>query len=287
MDINEIKRRLSSIKCNHNQIHPKFSLEHFPHCRFEEFRQTKKCAVLILIFKSKLKTNDELSVLFTIRNKNLKSFPGEICFPGGKFDSQDVNFIDTALREANEEIKIDRNSIDFVTQLCPVISPIGHYIVPIIGLINNENIDEILESLQANTAEVASIFWVPLKYFAESFKNDELFQQIVAPISEHPQVNIPNQIIRNIFHVNDMYLNTKYSNIDETYVNKNYVYGFNSQMIIICTLVLVDNVEFECCIYGKFNRKNILDYMRLMTLATYFYFKSEVKKKLKNSKSKL
>ena len=41
-----------------------------------------KCGILILLFRK----NNELNVLFTIRSMNLKIFPGEICFPGGKFD---------------------------------------------------------------------------------------------------------------------------------------------------------------------------------------------------------
>lgn len=41
-----------------------------------------KCAVLILLFRQ----NNQFHIMFTVRSMKLKSFPGEICFPGGKFD---------------------------------------------------------------------------------------------------------------------------------------------------------------------------------------------------------
>jgi 8-oxo-dGTP pyrophosphatase MutT (NUDIX family) len=54
---------------------------------------------------------NELNVLLTKRTSHLKHHAGEISLPGGSFDvSQDQDITMTALREAEEEIGLDRRS---------------------------------------------------------------------------------------------------------------------------------------------------------------------------------
>jgi 8-oxo-dGTP pyrophosphatase MutT (NUDIX family) len=48
----------------------------------------------------------EPMVVLTLRAANLRSHAGEVSFPGGKPDAQDVNLEATALREASEELGI-------------------------------------------------------------------------------------------------------------------------------------------------------------------------------------
>ncbi len=49
----------------------------------------------------------EPSVLLTQRNPDLKDHPGQISFPGGRVEPQDVSPAATALREAEEEVGLD------------------------------------------------------------------------------------------------------------------------------------------------------------------------------------
>ena len=53
--------------------------------------------------------SSSIHVLFTQRPQNMKSHGGEVCFPGGKQDPEDNGCdITTALREANEEVGLNR-----------------------------------------------------------------------------------------------------------------------------------------------------------------------------------
>ncbi len=71
-----------------------------------------KCAIHILLFRK----NKELCILFTIRSRNLKNFPGEICFPGGKFDiTADKSLLETA-ESVNAFLKLKKNTSLFLLQ---------------------------------------------------------------------------------------------------------------------------------------------------------------------------
>lgn len=57
-------------------------------------------------------------MLFTARSSSLRSHGGEISFPGGKFDKElDITAKDTALRETEEELGINKESFQVWAQL--------------------------------------------------------------------------------------------------------------------------------------------------------------------------
>ena len=49
---------------------------------------------------------DEKEILFIKRSENMPTHKGHIAFPGGKKEEQDLSIIDTAVREATEELLI-------------------------------------------------------------------------------------------------------------------------------------------------------------------------------------
>ncbi|MFC7134132.1 MULTISPECIES: NUDIX hydrolase [Salinibaculum] len=57
------------------------------------------------------------SVLFTKRADHLPDHPGQMSFPGGGREPEDADLRDTALREADEEIGLQRPEVDFVGRL--------------------------------------------------------------------------------------------------------------------------------------------------------------------------
>ncbi|KAJ8247528.1 hypothetical protein GJAV_G00247410 [Gymnothorax javanicus] len=103
--------------------------------------------------------NGEIHVLFTVRSLELRSGAGDVCFPGGKFDPKDHNEIDTALREAEEEIGLARSQVDVVCKLCPVIAKKPLLVTPVVAFIEDSF------KAQPNPAEVSDVFTVPLNYF--------------------------------------------------------------------------------------------------------------------------
>jgi 8-oxo-dGTP pyrophosphatase MutT (NUDIX family) len=77
----------------------------------------------------------ELHAIFTRRRRDLRSHPGEISFPGGRRDPGEELAL-TALREAEEEIGLDRDDVLLLGALMPVPTIATSYAVyPFVGLI--------------------------------------------------------------------------------------------------------------------------------------------------------
>ena len=66
--------------------------------------------------------NGAYHVLYEIRAAKLRSQPGEICFPGGRIEAGEKP-VETAIREATEELCIDKSQIEIVGALDDTIGP--------------------------------------------------------------------------------------------------------------------------------------------------------------------
>jgi 8-oxo-dGTP pyrophosphatase MutT (NUDIX family) len=76
-----------------------------------------------------------LHAVFTRRRHDLRRHAGEISFPGGRREDGET-LIDTALREAHEEIGLPPGDVDVVGALEPVGTFVTNYaIYPFVGLI--------------------------------------------------------------------------------------------------------------------------------------------------------
>jgi 8-oxo-dGTP pyrophosphatase MutT (NUDIX family) len=63
----------------------------------------------------------------------LRTHAGQLAFPGGKPEPHDVSLADTALREAEEEVGLDRRAPEVLGRLHPVPTPSGFMIVPYVA----------------------------------------------------------------------------------------------------------------------------------------------------------
>jgi len=80
--------------------------------------------------------NDDLHAVFTRRREDLRRHPGEISFPGGRYDEGEADLRATALREANEEIGLAPDAVDIVGALQPTPTiATGYAVYPFVGLI--------------------------------------------------------------------------------------------------------------------------------------------------------
>ena len=78
---------------------------------------------------------DNPGLVFTERRSDLKRHAGEISFPGGRRDEGE-ELLDTALREAEEEIGLARSNVEVVGALPPIGTFVTNYKVhPFVGLI--------------------------------------------------------------------------------------------------------------------------------------------------------
>lgn len=127
----------------------------------EEYRVIGRDALMnagvIILF---CEMEGETYILFEKRAANIRQ-GGEICFPGGKRDKKDKDFLDTALRETYEEIGIPRERIKNTKKYGALILPVGIVVEASIGYIENFSMDE----LKLNKDEVEEIILVPVKFF--------------------------------------------------------------------------------------------------------------------------
>ncbi len=119
-------------------------------------RKLNKAAVLVGICFSEKK---QPSVLLTKRAGHLKNHPGQIAFPGGKFESEDRTLVNTALREAEEEIGLNR-SIPKKLGILPKHETITKFLVTPIIFQLPYKLD-----LKIDKNEVDEVFYVPLEHF--------------------------------------------------------------------------------------------------------------------------
>ncbi|MDA0331984.1 MAG: CoA pyrophosphatase [Proteobacteria bacterium] len=107
--------------------------------------------------------DSDWQILMTKRAAHLSHHAGQISFPGGALDASDEGLIDTALREAHEEISLAPPSVRVMGSLLPVRSPAGFIVQPIVGMIGGD----IFNELRPDPAEVDSIFTLPLAHIGQ------------------------------------------------------------------------------------------------------------------------
>ena len=98
------------------------------------------------------------TVLLTQRAAHLHDHAGQISFPGGKIDPQDASPLDAALREAWEEIGLEREFIDPIGYLDLYGTGFGFRILPTVARIRPGF------SLRISEDEVDDAFEVPLAF---------------------------------------------------------------------------------------------------------------------------
>lgn len=116
------------------------------------FPDARPSAVLIALVDGP----DGAEVLLTKRAEALRNHSGEISFPGGRIDPGETP-VETALREAREEVGLDPQRVEVRGQLSHLSTVVSRsYIVPIVGVLTEH------PQLAPHEPEVARILWVPL-----------------------------------------------------------------------------------------------------------------------------
>ena len=101
------------------------------------------------------------NVLLTRRSTALRRHAGQVAFPGGRIDPEDDGPIDAALREAEEEIGLDRDVVTPLGFLDVYLTHSGFRILPLVAMVTPPF------GLLINPEEVDEAFEVPLQFLME------------------------------------------------------------------------------------------------------------------------
>jgi len=100
----------------------------------------------------------EPQLLLTRRSDKLTKHAGQIAFPGGRIDPEDDGPVAAALREAEEEVALQRHLVDVVGMLNPYETGTGFSIRPVVGIVPPGLV------LTPHEREVAEVFHVPFAH---------------------------------------------------------------------------------------------------------------------------
>ena len=139
-----MKNLLTKLKKSLISYHPEV-------INYEEFKHSA-------IFLPLINIEDKCSILFEKIANNIPQ-AGEICFPGGRVEANEVqNPLITAIRETSEELGITVDKISLISRLPRLITPDGKLIDAFIGRIEKIDFSELI----LNHAEVEKVFTMPL-----------------------------------------------------------------------------------------------------------------------------
>ena len=115
----------------------------------------KKASVLILLFPE----SNNIHFFLTKRTLSVEHHKGQISLPGGTCEKNEKS-INTALRETEEEIGVDKNKVEIIGKLTPFFTPTSGFIIhPFIGWCNkrpktNKQADEVYDLFSASLSQL-------------------------------------------------------------------------------------------------------------------------------------
>lgn len=120
-------------------------------------RQLRPAGVLVPL----IERPSGVHVILTKRSSALKHHPGQIAFPGGKQDEGDHDVIAAALREAEEEIALDRSNVQVLGTLPAHETVTGFIVTPVLARVMAHF------EPRAEPGEVAEVFEAPLAHLTD------------------------------------------------------------------------------------------------------------------------
>ncbi len=133
-----------------------------------------------------IKRNDTWHLLFERRSFDLKSQPGEICFPGGTIETLE-HPRDAAIRETCEELNLNPSNIEIIGQIDTIMTSFDMLIHCYVGMLTCH-----FEDIAFSKNEVDMIFTVPIDHFMQNPPTSYLIKSKFDLSDDFPFQSIPN-----------------------------------------------------------------------------------------------
>ena len=183
----ELKHKLSKplpgIR-SHLKMAPQHRAEQFASYH-EGIKHAKKSAVLMLFYNE----SDESKMIVIRRSNYVGVHAGQIAFPGGRYEDEDINVQTTALREIHEEIGIPEDKIEIVGRLSDIYVPPSNFLISVfVGYLDEKPMYKIEER------EVDEVIEVPFGDFFKPglIKEKEFFVSSLNASSKAPYFDVTN-----------------------------------------------------------------------------------------------
>jgi 8-oxo-dGTP pyrophosphatase MutT (NUDIX family) len=144
------------------------------------------------------------ALLLTQRSEHLTDHGGQISLPGGRVEPADTSAIDTALRETEEEVGLDRRHVEVLGTLPDYFTATGYCVTPVVALVQPPF------DLKADPFEVAEIFEVPLGFLMDGLNHQRRTAEFPSGVGRRTFYAMPYErffiwgatagILRNLFH---------------------------------------------------------------------------------------
>lgn len=138
----------------------------------------KMAAVMLLLYP------ERGTVFFplTQRHEYKGVHSGQVSLPGGKQDPEDESLMQTALRETEEEIGVERSEIQLIGNLTDLyIPPSNFHVHPYVGIVDKK------PAMAKEDFEVAEIVEVSLR----DFLNDDIIQRTKVKVGNGMRIETP------------------------------------------------------------------------------------------------
>lgn len=144
-----------------------------------------RIAAVMMLFYPK---NGKTHLVLIVRNAYNGVHSSQIAFPGGKYETTDADFEETALRETHEEVGVLPEKIEIIKQFSPMYIPPSNFLVhPFLGISKEEL------SFYPDVREVADIIELPLS----TFLSDEIIIEATLSTSYGNNILVPAFNIQN------------------------------------------------------------------------------------------
>lgn len=143
-------------------------------------------SVLILLYQK----DGEWHIPLIQRPKYDGAHSGQVSFPGGKQEQGDASYLDTALRETEEEIGISRDGLMFISQLSSLYIPNSNFVVyPQVCITDNKPV------FNPDLREVETVIEVPVRQLLSPDTIHRFIRSINGVIVDAPFYKVDNYVI--------------------------------------------------------------------------------------------